>query len=70
MIYPNLKAELARKGWTIRMLSTVADIPLSTLTAKIYGKSELKWSEAKKIKHALGIDMPLEKLFMEKGEVA
>jgi predicted transcriptional regulator len=66
MIFPNLKAELARRGWTVKTLSEVTKIPLSTLNARLYGKSDLRWKDANKIKEALSTDLPLEVLFAER----
>lgn len=70
MIYPNLRAELARKGWSIKQLADLIKMPATTLNNKLYGKSELNFSEAQRIKDALGVNIPLEVLFAKKGEVA
>ena len=70
MLYPNLKAEIARKNWSVKTLATVVGMSVSTLNNKLYGQTELKYSEAKKIKEALGVDMPLEVLFEERTVVA
>jgi DNA-binding Xre family transcriptional regulator len=70
MIYPNLKAELAKRGWTLKMLAEMVNMSIWTLTAKLNGKSALRFSEAKEIKRALGTNISLEELFAKKGEVA
>ena len=70
MIYPNLRAELARKGWTLQQLADLIQIKVETLKKKLQGYSDLKLSEASKIKDVLGVDIPLEVLFAKEGEVA
>ena len=70
MIYPNLRAELARKGWTLQQLADLIQIKVETLKKKLQGYSDLKFSEARKIKDVLGVDIPLEVLFAKEGEVA
>ena len=66
MVYPNLKAEMARKGLTVEGLSLVSGISFSTLSSKLNGKRKMTYSEAVKIKQALNVDIPLEVLFTEK----
>lgn len=70
MIYPNLRAEIARKGWTLQQLADAIQIKAETLKKKLQGYSDLKLSEARKIKEVLGVDIPLEILFEKEGEVA
>jgi len=41
----NLKAEMARRGITTKKLSELTGIPARTLSCKIKGASEWKWSE-------------------------
>jgi hypothetical protein len=48
---------------TTLTLSTMIDIPYSTLTAKLAGKAPIKLSEAKSIKKALGTDISIDELF-------
>lgn len=65
MVYPNIKAEMARKNLTVEGLSLVSGIKFSTLSAKLNGKRDLTYPEAVKIKQALNVDIPLETLFVE-----
>lgn len=67
-MYPNIKAELARKNMTVSDLSDKTGINLSTLYGKLRGSYQVTVSEAISIKTALGVDIPLEVLF-EKKEV-
>lgn len=62
-MYPNLNAELARKGWTIAKLADKTGISYSTLRAKLKGNTNLSLSEACDIKKALGVTMSLDELF-------
>lgn len=69
MIYPNLRAELARKGWSVERLANEVGVPYATLRGWLYGKCAIKFSDARKIKRALEVDIPLEVLFEEKTGV-
>ena len=62
-MFPNLRAEMARKNINMTQLSEMTGIPLQRLSAKLNGKRELLMSEAILIKKALGVDMPLDELF-------
>lgn len=62
-MYSNVRAELARRGLTVVDLSNKTGIRYQSLTNKISGKTPLKLEEARAIKNALGVDLPLEKLF-------
>ena len=62
-MYNNVKAELARKNMTMVDLSNKTGIRYQTLADKIRGDSILTVEEARKIKKALEVDMPLEELF-------
>lgn len=64
-MYPNLKAEMARAGYTITKLAELMGMRIATLSQKLAGKYHLTLTEAKKIKKILGVDMPLEVLFEE-----
>jgi len=66
MRFPNLNAEIARKGLTIEMLSVISGISYSSLSAKLAGRRKMSYEEALKIKNALGVDVPLETLFAER----
>ena len=67
MKFPNLKAEIARKGLTVEALSLICGISYSTLSAKLAGRRKMSYSDAVKIKTALGVDVPLETLFSERA---
>ena len=62
-MFPNVKAELARKGVTLTELAEAIGMSLQTLSGRMNGKSEFTYSEAVKIKKFLGVEIPLEILF-------
>lgn len=67
-MYPNLKAELARKGFTLEKLATEMgkrgySRTVPTLSQKLNGKAELLYNEAKAIKAIVAPEIPLESLF-------
>ena len=66
-MYPNIKAEMARKDMTVIDLSNATKIPLSTLYGKLKGNYQVTVTEAVSIKTALGVDVPIEVLFEKKG---
>jgi len=63
-MYSNVKAELARRNLTIVDLSNMTGIRYQTLVDKINGKYPMTFDEAKTIKEALGVDIPMEELFV------
>ena len=62
-MYKNVKAELARRGLSLNDLSTMTGISYSTLHNKMNGKTQLTLDEAKKIKAALEVELPIDELF-------
>ena len=64
-MYPNVRAEIARKNITLGELAKELGITLTTLSLKLKGEYPVTLNEAKKIKAVLGCDIPLEKLFEE-----
>jgi hypothetical protein len=62
-MYSNVKAEMARKNLTAVELSNKTGIRYQTLIDKINGKYPLTLDEAKTIKSALEVDIPMEELF-------
>lgn len=62
-MYRNLEAELSRKGLTKYELAKLLNIRPTTLSNKLNGKSDIKFSEAMQIKKILNVDLPLEVLF-------
>lgn len=71
-MFPNLRAEMARNGMTIKMLQEKLkedgiEIALSTLTQKIGGKYEFNLSEADAIGRILNPAIPLRVLFSKRS---
>lgn len=66
VMYPNLEAELARKGWSKKKLSEILGKRYYTVIDKLNGKYPLTLMEARAIKNALNVDMSLDVLFFEK----
>ena len=62
-MYPNLRAEMKRKGITLAWLADQLGITIGTLSQKLTGKSPFTLNEAKKIKEILELDIPIEILF-------
>lgn len=62
-MFPNLKAEMARRDISTQELSNRTNIPYATLAPKLRGDKPLKFSEAEKIKEALGTALSLDVLF-------
>jgi len=65
MAFPNLEAELKRRGVTRSIIAQDFGLSISTVSARLTGKSPLPMSFAKKIKSVYSIDIPLEELFAE-----
>lgn len=64
-MYPNLKAEFARGGFTLEKVSKELGITIGTLSQKLNGKYPITLNEAKRIKEIIGTDIILEILFAE-----
>lgn len=62
-MYPNVKAEMARRNMTALTLSEKTGIPYSTLTPKLAGKTPITIKEAKLIKRELHTELPIDELF-------
>lgn len=62
-MYPNLKAELSRRGLSLRKFALVMGMPYNTLREKLKGERKLSYDEAMKIKQVLNVNIPLEVLF-------
>ena len=67
-MFPNLRAEMARKNINALKLSAMCDIPNTTLSDKIKGKTKISLDDAIAIKKALGVDMDLEVLFLKEAD--
>lgn len=64
-MYPNLRAEMARKRVTMTELAEHLHITISTLSLKMSGKSDFTLKEAIAIRSFLGVEMDLRELFRE-----
>lgn len=62
-MYPNLRAEMARKNITGYELAEKIGITNGTFSTKFNGKSEFTLDEAFKIKGVLETDLTIEVLF-------
>lgn len=66
-MYPNLNAEMARKGINKTELSRLVNMSLPNLSNKLSGRVKFSFDETLKIKEALGVDMTVEELFEKKA---
>lgn len=69
-MFPNLKAEIARGGFTLEQLvgemnKRGFNLTISMLSLKLNGKYELYLKEAKVLKEILKTDLPIDFLFQE-----
>lgn len=62
-MYSKIKTVLKGQGKTLVDLSNMTGIKYLTLWHKVKGDYPLNFDEAKKIKEALAVDIPLEELF-------
>lgn len=65
MLFPNLEAELKRRGVTRASMAKDFDLAISTVSARLSGISPMPMAFAKEIKKKYSIDVPLEELFIE-----
>ena len=63
MMYPNLKAELARRGISLGTLSESLGIHRTTMSLKLSGKSSLTLAEAVRIRDIIDSGLSLEYLY-------
>lgn len=63
-MYPNLNAELARKGWTRKDLARETGLKYQTLNEKMNGKRPFTFTEAVLVKKALSTELGLEQIFL------
>lgn len=61
--YPNLVAEVAKRGIKHNTVATALGISSRTLSNKIYGRTEFTWSEARMLKNDILPDCEYEYLF-------
>jgi hypothetical protein len=69
-MYPNLKAEIARKGFTLERLVEELkrrgfNITVSMLSQKLNGKYDIYLNEAKALKQIVETDISIDILFEE-----
>ena len=69
-MYPNMRAEIARKGLTleeivIEMKKRGFNLTVPMLSQKLNGKYEIYLNEAKALKKIVETDIPLDTLFEE-----
>lgn len=69
-MFPNLNAEMSRKGLGLAELAEALDCTVSTACEKKNGKRPFTLAEAKTVKKFLQVDIPLEELFEERSEEA
>ena len=62
-MYPNLRAEMARRKITMSKLAEILGIRLATVSSKIAGNHQFTLDEAIEVKKALNTDISLEELF-------
>lgn len=67
-MYPNLRAEMARRQITGNQIAEKLGIWSSTFSAKASGKSAFTLDEAMVIKDILRTDISLEELFQKEDE--
>ena len=66
-MYKNIEVELARKGWTKKMLSEKTKIAYNTLLSKLSRQYPFTLDECFTIKDALDPSLTIEYLFKEVG---
>lgn len=66
-MYPNLRAELARKDISIPQLAELTGIKTTTLYDKYNGRSAFTLDEAVLIRDSLGLDMSIDELFRKEA---
>lgn len=64
-MYPNLRAEIARQGFSLSDVAEKMGMTLSNLSKKLKGEITLSFYEAKRLKEIVKTDLPLEVLFEE-----
>ena len=62
-MFPNLRAELARRNMSIPQLAELVGMKTTTLYDKYNGRTAFTLEEAVKIRDMLGLDMSIEELF-------
>ena len=65
LFYPNLRAEMARTDKRGKEVAEAAHMSPSTFSQKLKGKRGFTLDEAVRVKSYLGVDLPLEILFVK-----
>lgn len=68
-MYPEVRAEMARKKISLDIIANGIDCTVSTASLKLNGKSPIMLKEAVKIKNIIGSELPIEELFKPETEV-
>lgn len=66
-MYPNLRAELARKDISIPRLAELTGIKTTTLYDKYSGRTAFTLEEAAKIRDVLDLEMSIDELFRKEA---
>lgn len=66
ILYPNLKAEMARKGISYKAISESAGISMRTFNNRLRGEQEFTWPEVLAIHETFFADLDLKYLFQKK----
>jgi len=69
-MYPNLRAEMARKNIKATVVAEVLGISYDTMSNKMTGKSDFTRAEIFKIRDEFFPNLTLEYLFETKGQTA
>lgn len=67
MMYPNLRAEMARRGVNMSQLADAIGLTVGKVSARLSGKVKMSLDEAQAIKDVLHTDLPLEVLFSKEA---
>lgn len=68
-MYPNLDAELARRGLKRKDLAWIFKNRIATVSDKLNGKYPISLDEAFRIKNAYFPDLPMEYLFKRNDQI-
>lgn len=69
-MYPNLRAEMAYNGVTIKDISNFLGVRYATVSDKMLGKSRFFFDEALKIKNEFFAEYEIEYLFYKEEQSA
>ena len=64
-MFNTVRAEMGRKGWSLRMLSEASLIPYDSLRNKMNGRTEFTRTEMLRVKQVLSPELTLDDLFAE-----